>query len=235
VLERVKLFMAMERRAYEETGERTLYAVNVTDRVDRLRETARRAVEAGVNCLMLNYLTVGLDALRMLAEDPELKVPILAHLDFAGVMYASCDTGISSHLVLGKLPRLAGADIVVYPCAYGKFALLPEKHRRIALALSSPLRGIRPAFPMPGGGLYPGNVPRLLRDLGKDCVLGAGGAIHGHPLGPAAGARAMRQAIDATLAGRPLPEAANEHPELAAALAAWGISEAEGSSLYAIK
>ena len=235
VAERVKLFMAMEKRAYEETGEHTLYAVNVTDRVDRLRETARRAVEGGVNCLMLNYLTVGIDALRMLAEDPELGVPILAHLDFAGVLYASCDTGMSSHLVLGKLPRLAGADVVVFPCAHGKFAIVPEKHRRIALALTSPLRKIRPAFPMAGGGVYPGSVPQLMRDLGNDCVLGAGGAIHGHPQGPAAGARAMRQAIDATLASRPLSEAAKEHPELAAALAAWGVLEAESPALYSIK
>ena len=31
-------------------------------------------------------------------------------------------------------------------------------------------------------------VPRLLADLGPDHAIGAGGAVHGHPLGAAAGA-----------------------------------------------
>jgi len=52
-----------------------------------------------------------------------------------------------------------------------------------------------------------------------------GGAIHGHRMGAIAGARAVRQAIDAILKNIPLREAAREHPELAAALEDWGISE----------
>ena len=62
------------------------------------------------NC---DYLVVGLPALRMLAEDPEIKLPILGHMDFAGVFYESPFSGVSSFLIMGKLARLAGADIVV--------------------------------------------------------------------------------------------------------------------------
>ena len=43
----------------------------------------------------------------------------------------------------------------------------------------------------------PNCVHAIYRDLGPDSIMGAGGAIHGHPMGPVAGARAMRQAIDA--------------------------------------
>jgi 2,3-diketo-5-methylthiopentyl-1-phosphate enolase len=64
-------------------------------------------------------------------------------------------------------------------------------------------------------------APRLVDDLGIDFAFGAGGAIHGHPLGAAAGARAVRQAIDAAIRNQPLADARSDHPELAAALDAW--------------
>jgi 2,3-diketo-5-methylthiopentyl-1-phosphate enolase len=218
-LDRVRTHMAAARAAEEETGEKTLYFCNITDRPDRLMDNAHRALDAGVNALMVNYLVVGVS---MLADAPDIDVPILAHLDFSGAIYGDPWSGVASHLVLGKLPRLAGADLVVYPSPYGKFPFLVERHLRIATALTSPFHGIRPAWPMPGGGVHPGMVPTLHGDLGNDFAVGAGGAVHGHPQGPAAGARALRQAIDAVVAGRSLGEAAEEHPELRAALQVWG-------------
>jgi len=226
--ERVKEFMSAEKRAYEEKGERTLYAVNITDRVDKVLENAKKAIEAGTNCLMLNYLTVGISAVRMLAEEKSIQVPILVHLDFAGTMYESPHSGMSSHLVLGKLPRLAGADMVVYPCPYAKFLFMREKHIRIAHALRTPLYHLKSIFPMPSGGVYPGTLPVLMDDIGTDWIVGAGGAVHGHPMGSTAGAKALRQAIDALMAKVPLEEAMKEHKELKAAIDAWGIYEKPG-------
>jgi 2,3-diketo-5-methylthiopentyl-1-phosphate enolase len=222
LLDRVRTHMAAARAAEEETGEKTLYFCNITDRPDRLVENARRALEAGANALMVNYLVVGISALSVLADDPEINVPILAHLDFSGAIYGDPWSGVASHLVLGKLPRLAGADLVVYPSPYGKFPFLVERHLRIAASLTSPFHDIRPIWPMPGGGVHPGMVPILHGDLGNDFMVGAGGAVHGHPQGAAAGARALRQAIDAVVAGRALGEVAEEHPELRAALQTWG-------------
>ncbi|MBC7227487.1 MAG: ribulose 1,5-bisphosphate carboxylase [Thermoflexales bacterium] len=218
---RVKLYMEAERQVYEETGEHTLYTVNVTDEVPKVFENARRAVELGCNAIMVNYLATGFPVLRALAEDPAINVPILAHMDVAGALYASEWHGISSHLVLGKLPRLAGADIVVFPAPYGKAPVLPEKFQRVAQNLSFPFYHIRPTFPMPSGGITPKMVPQVIKDLGPDIVIGSGGGIHAHPQGPVAGARAFRQAIQATMEGRPLEDAAKEYPELRVALETW--------------
>lgn len=234
-LDRVKLYMAEAKRIYEETGHRALFTVNVTDRADKVRDNARRAIEAGVNGIMINYLTVGISALQALAEDPEIAVPILAHLDFAGTMYESPFSGMSSHLVLGKLARLAGADIVVYPSPFGKFPFLKERYIEIGHHLLSKWLHFKPAFPMPGGGVMPSCVPSIINDLGNDCILGAGGAIHGHPMGPEAGGRAMRQAIDATLQGISLREYAGSHPELMAAIDAWGLLDEEKPGIFEIK
>ncbi len=218
---RVKLYMEAERQVYEETGEHTLYTVNVSDEVPQVFENARRAVELGCNAIMVNYLATGFPVLRALAEDPAINVPILGHMDTAGAYYMSPYHGISSHLILGKLPRLAGADVVVFPAPYGKAPVIKDKFINVARNLAFPLYDIRPTFPMASGGITPSMVPKVMKDLGNDIVIGSGGGIHAHPQGPVAGGKAFRQAIDATMKGTSLKEAAKEHPELAAALEAW--------------
>lgn len=228
---RVKLYMEAERQVYEETGEHTLYTVNVTDEVPQVFENARRAVELGCNAIMVNYLATGFPVLRALAEDPDITVPILAHMDVAGAYYMSPYHGISSHLVLGKLPRLAGADIVVFPAPYGKAPVIKDKFVNVARNLSFPFYDIRPTFPMASGGITPSMVPEVIKDLGSDIVIGSGGGIHAHPQGPVAGGKAFRQAIDATMKGISLKEAAKESPELAAALEAWADPFGKGIAL----
>jgi ribulose-bisphosphate carboxylase large chain len=64
-------------------------------------------------------------------------------------------------------------------------------------------------------------VPALIETFRNDFVIQAGGGIHGHPEGTVAGAKAMRQAVDATLFGRTLEEYAKNHQELALALKQW--------------
>ena len=220
-LDRVREHERAAQAAFDGTGHRTLYFVNITDRPDRLVQNAYRAIEAGASALMVDYLTVGVSALSMLAEDPAIAVPILGHLAFAGAMSASPRNGVSSHLVLGKLPRLAGADTVVYPSPYGTLQFSRSEHLRLARTMTDPFYGIRRMLPTPGGGLHAGMVPRLFGDLGIDFALGVGGAVHGHPMGAAAGARAIRQAIDAAVRGEPLDAAGAAHAELGAALATW--------------
>lgn len=209
------------REVFDETGHRTICFVNVTDRPDRLVDRARRAVDAGASGLMVDFVTVGVSAIAMLAEDPGLPVPILGHLAMAGALYAAPRTGMSAHLILGTLPRLAGADAVVYPSPVGTLRFDRAGQRQVTAAMSAAIDGLRPCLPVVGGGVHPGTVPGLIKDLGIDAALDAGGAVHGHPMGAAAGARAIRQAIDATISGEGLAAGATRQPELEAALRAW--------------
>ena len=55
-----------------------------------------------------------------------------------------------------------------------------------------------------------------------------GRGVFAHPLGPAAGARSIRQAWEAIAHGIPLARQALDHPELAAAIAAFGPLPATG-------
>jgi 2,3-diketo-5-methylthiopentyl-1-phosphate enolase len=221
VVGRVKRYMEIEKQVYEEKGEHTLYTVNITDKIPNVFENARRAVDLGCNALMVNYLAVGFPVMQALAEDPAINVPILAHMDVAGALYMSPWHGLSSHLVLGKLPRLAGADVVVIPAPYGKAPVIDYKFRNVARNLSFPLYHLRRTFPMASGGITPSMVPQVMTALGNDIVIGSGGGIHAHPKGPVAGGKAFRQAIDATIEGIPLSEYAKDHEELAVALKQW--------------
>lgn len=234
VADRVPLMMEAIDKVKSETGEETLYTVNITDKLTKLKENALTVQDSGGNALMLNYLVVGLPALRMLAEDSEIKLPILAHMDFAGAFYESPYSGVSSFLIMGKLARLAGADIVVYPAPYGKAPFLKEKYLAIAKAHRYRMHHLKPTLPMPSGGITPGMVLRVMQDLGNDVMIGSGGGIHAHPDGPVAGAKAFRQAID--IGKIDLMEAsedfedyveehAEEYPELARAMQTWGVSD----------
>ncbi|MFA5786220.1 MAG: RuBisCO large subunit C-terminal-like domain-containing protein, partial [Actinomycetota bacterium] len=220
-LGRVKAYMEVEKQVFEETGEHTLYTCNISDSVPKVLENAKKAVELGVNGLMINYLAVGLPVMQALAEDDSINVPILAHMDLAGAFYMPGWHGMGSHLILGKLPRLAGADIVVFPAPYGKAQVLQERFMQVARNLTFPMYNMAPAWPMPSGGVTPSMVSNAVRDLGPDIVIGTGGAIHGHPQGPRAGSQAFRQAIDAAVSGVSLEEAAKQHGELGSAVAAW--------------
>jgi ribulose-bisphosphate carboxylase large chain len=57
---------------------------------------------------------------------------------------------------------------------------------------------------------------------GTNVCVQAGGGIHGHPDGTRAGAAALRAAVDGYAAGKSLEAAAEDSPELAAAVEEWG-------------
>lgn len=217
--DRVTKFMEKEKQVYEETGEHSLYAVNISDSADKIRENAYRVLEYGGNCLMVNVYTAGFDSLKMLAEDPNINVPILAHVNFAGTMAASTYTGISAPLLIGKITRLAGGDFQINGHPYGKFPVSYKLFYRCFKFFTQPWWNIKPMMYACSGGTTQLAVEKIIKNVGTDVMLAAGGGVHGHPKGSEAGAKSMRQAIDAAMNGIPVVEYAKDHEELAQMLA----------------
>ncbi|MCC5893728.1 2,3-diketo-5-methylthiopentyl-1-phosphate enolase [Exiguobacterium sp.] len=193
-LERARIGASVIQEHFNTTGKRALYAVTLSGPVFGLRDQARRLIEAGATALLFNVYTYGLDALRELAKDPAIRVPILAHPAFAGALTGS----ISHSLLLGKFIRLAGADLTLFPSPYGSLATPPDEAFAIRDFSAKP-HWSKPILPVPSAGIHPGLVEDIIRDFGTDVVINAGGGIHGHPDGAAAGARAFRQAIEQAL------------------------------------
>lgn len=229
---RVEAYMKAAKRAEDKTGEKTLFTVNITDRIEKLEDNAMRAINAGANAIMVNTFCVGLGAVRMLAENPKINVPILGHGTASAGFTDSPIHGISAELYNGKFQRLAGCDLINDCVPYGKMPFSREKYLRMFQMCMCDFYDIKQTFVNAVAGTNPGLIPQIVSDLGSNIILGAGGAIHGHPMGARAGAMAMRQAIDATMKGVDLEEYAKDHPELAAAIKVWGIY-GKGENLFA--
>ncbi|MGL4819873.1 MAG: 2,3-diketo-5-methylthiopentyl-1-phosphate enolase [Bacilli bacterium] len=204
---------------YAETGHRTLYAVNVSGDIFTLLRRAERAKELGADVLLFNVWSYGLDVLLALRA---VGLPIMAHPAVAGSFGSAPFHGIGYGLALGKLVRLSGADFSLFPSPYGSVALPKEETTQIHTALNNDLYGVKRTWSVPSAGIHPGLVPQLMRDFGTDCIINAGGGIHGHPHGTTAGAKAFRDAIDYVLRDGHLDNVREaDAPALAVALAKW--------------
>ncbi len=235
---RVESCLDAARLAERESGQKLLYAANLTGPSGKLAEQAKKAIAAGANALLFNVLSYGYDLLHELSSDPDIRVPIAAHPALAGAFYPSPHHGISASVLLGKLMRLAGADLVLFPSPYGSVTMPRAENMAIKEMLSTAdiqhayasgypqesanATHLLPSFPVPSAGIHPGLVPLILADFGSDVVINAGGGIHGHPMGTKAGGQAFRQAIDAAMRKQTLEAAAAAHPELKEAIRLWG-------------
>jgi ribulose 1,5-bisphosphate carboxylase large subunit-like protein len=219
--ERTSRVMEKIDKAKEETGEKTLYAVNVTDEITKIMENSDEALSNGANCLMINFITAGFSALRMLADDPSINVPIHCHRDMFGSFSRSPVHGISS-VVVSKLTRLSGGDQIHVGAIDGKLYEDNESVIKSANVMRKNMEHILPSLPVSSGGQNPCTVPRNLELMGNDVLILAGGGIFGHKDGATAGAKAMRQVLDNALAGVSLKDCPVEHKELKTALRQWG-------------
>ncbi len=229
--DRLTSVMEAADRAASETGERKIYTIGICDQFPDILEHANKVQDLGGNGLLINYLPAGLSMLRAIAEDKSIKLPILAHMDFAGTWYQDQWSGVASNLTLGKIPRLCGSDSIVLPAPYGKAIVVDERFFMNIKELVFPLRNVKPTLPMPSGGIQAGMIEKVIRDCGIDVMIGSGGGVHAHVDGPAAGARSLRQAIDAAIEGIPVKEYAKDHEELAKAIGTWGTGRTKFQSI----
>ena len=217
---RVKAYKNSAKRVYEETGNKVYYFANVTRGVDELLDGIHKIEDAGADGLMVNFTVLGYSVLKYVSENT--KLPILGHSAGAGMYTEGIMSGMATPLAVGKLARLAGADIVMLNTPYGGYPLRKQKYMQTLQQLVLPLTGIKSVMPSIGGGVHPGIVEKYIKEAGKDIVLAAGGSIQGHSMGPTAGARAMRDAIDIVCREENFLDAAQGHIELENAIARWG-------------
>ncbi len=212
LIERSRALGEARVRAEQETGEPKVYLANITDEVDRLIEQHDIAVKNGANALLINALPVGLSAVRMLARHSE--VPLIGHFPFIAAFSRMEKYGIHSR-VMSKLQRLAGLDSIIMP-GFGSRMMTPEEEVKENIAECLQEFGhIRPSLPVPGGSDSALTLETVYRKVGSvDFGFVPGRGIFGHPMGPKAGARSIRQAWEAIEQGIPLEAYAIGRPEL---------------------
>jgi len=203
----------------QETGKRAFYAVNVTIGADQILERAEKAIDHGANMVMIDVLTAGFSALEALSKN--IRVPIHVHRTMHAAITRDRAHGINM-VVIAKLVRLAGGTNLHTGTYLGKMAGESAENDKARDALRNEWYGLKRVFPVASGGIYPANVYSNLDGYGTDCIIQAGGGVHGHPNGTTAGAKAMVQAVEAWMMKIPLDDYAKGHKELETALKFWG-------------
>ena len=224
--------LEMADKAEKETGEKKAYLVNVTAETKEMIKRAQLVENQGGKFVMIDILTAGWAALQTLRE-ANFKMAIHAHRAMHAAFDRNPKQGINM-IVIADFARLIGVDTLHIGTGIGKLEgkiedieslekEIEEKNvKKTKTILEQKWGEIKPVLAVSSGGLHPGHVPFLMKHLGNDLVIQAGGGIHGHPFGTTAGARALRQAVDAVLRGKTLKEYSRTHVELEEALKKWG-------------
>jgi len=227
--ERTRLLGAARREAERATGVPKAYLANITDEVDRLQGLHDIAVANGANALLVNALPVGLSAVRMLRR--HARVPLVAHFPFVAAFSRLERFGVHSR-VMTKLQRLAGFDAIIMPGFGGRMLTAEDEVIGNVDACLTDMRSVKRSLPVPGGSDWAGTLAGLYDRLGTvDFGFVPGRGVFGHPMGPRAGAASVRQAWEAISQGVNLADYARSHPELQAAIDAFGpVSEPRASA-----
>ncbi len=211
---RIEACMKKAEEAEKITGRKTLYIPHLTGRVDQIIEKAKRGIDTGAEGFLINVIPYGFDILQRLSE--EIDGFLVAHPSFSGVIFRSDKIGINPTVLFGKLMRLAGADIVLYPYLYECSTNIETME--IAEILRSDWENINPSFPAITGNINPVNIGDFFNEFGSQTIFNIGGSAYKHPDGVTSGIKAVRDVLDCVLSGVSLEECTLSSPELQKAL-----------------
>jgi len=156
-------------QANRETGGRTVYAPTFSGGARALAEQSRIARDSGVGMALVAPMLVGIPAFAELQS--ELGIPVMAHPAFAGA------ARIAAPVLLGTLFRLFGADATIFPNHGGRFTYSRATCMAIAANARAPWASLRPALPVPAGGMTVDRVDEMIEGYGPDTMLLIGGGL----------------------------------------------------------
>jgi ribulose-bisphosphate carboxylase large chain len=167
---RLEAVAAALRKLEQRNGRAARYVPSLSGDLDTMRSQIAAAKEAGVDTVMIAPMIAGLSNFhRLVRENP--AVAFIAHPTMAGA------ARISPPLLLGKLFRMLGADAVIFPNYGGRFGYSPNICRALARAALDEHDRLRPAVPVPAGGMRTDRVAEMLDFYGADVMLLIGGAL----------------------------------------------------------
>jgi ribulose-bisphosphate carboxylase large chain len=229
--DRLSRMTKLRDKAEKETGEQKDALLNITGETKEMIRKAKLLHDSGWRFAMIDVVTCGTASVQTMREEcGDLGLAIHAHRAMHAAFDRNPKHGLTMYF-LAKLMRLIGVDEIHSGTAIGKLVGTKKEIVGIANVLrDSHIKGpflsqdwgkIKPALPVSSGGLHPGLIPSVMGILGNDCTILVSGGIHGHPEGTRAGAKAVMQAIEATMEGIELSDYARKNKELQQALLKW--------------
>ncbi len=189
----------------EEQGRQVIYACNITGPINVMEKRAEFVVDHGGKCLMVDVITTGFSAVQHIREQ-NYGLPIHAHRAMHGAITKHPQHGMHMK-VLAKIFRLTGVDGIHTGTIFGKMGsgrLEEDKEETFTsnnALLDQEFGNLKQVMPIASGGVGVGNIGKIIDALAPHVVITAGGGIHGHPDGSAAGASSIVQAAEAAKLG----------------------------------
>jgi len=172
-------------------GKNVVYAVSIHSDFPYLLDRVKLVHRLGGNGVHVNFWC-GLGAYKAIRE---LDLPIFVHFQKSGDKILT-NTNHDFHIhwrVICKLAGMMGVDFI-HAGMIGGYYKWNENETLEAVKILNSLN-VMPALSC---GFHPGLTDFVTEKVGIDYMANVGGAIHGHPDGTVAGAKAMRQSIDHT-------------------------------------
>ena len=176
------------------TGRRCLYAPHVFGPWPKLLERALVAKNAGAGALLICPGLTGFDAVTALSR---LSLPLITHPEFLGTHYVNQDSGIAPPVLFGLLPRLAGADISIYPTCGLNYPISQADCRGIADACRTQLGSLFPMLPTAAGRMNASRIDEMMTLYGADVVFILGSDLRRDPTNIRAACRDFLRLIHA--------------------------------------
>lgn len=134
--------------------------------------------------------------MRSLGSDESLNLPILSHPALLGASVGSERGGVAPGVLLyGLLPRLAGADLTIYPAFGAGYSISQQDCLSIAQRCRKSWGALHPTMPAVGGRIGPERLSGLRSVLGSDVAFIVGSRIQKDPEGIPAALRAFHRAM----------------------------------------
>jgi 3-oxoisoapionate-4-phosphate decarboxylase len=203
----------------QKTGKKVMYAFGIshTD-PDEMMRNHDLVDKAGGNCAVVNINSIGMGGMAFLRKRSSLVLH--AHRNGWDLLTRHPGLGMDFS-VWQQFWRLLGVDQFQINGIGVKYWEPDESFVHSFEAVTTPIFDPSDcALPVAGSGQWGGQAPETYRRTGRtvDLLYLCGGGIVSHPMGPAAGVRAVRQAWEAAVGDIPLTTYANDHPELAASI-----------------
>lgn len=192
---RVEAVASAVAKANDATGNRALYAPSMNCPLDKFEERARFAVHAGASAYLVMPGLTGWDSVRFLASSEELSRPIMVHPSALGSIPNAGANGISHSMLYAIYPRLAGADVSIYPSFGGRYGFSKDLCVDVANDCRDPNGLFQPILPAPGGGMRMELAPLLREMYGQDAVFLFGGGAMRYKDKIASGVKELRAAL----------------------------------------
>ena len=172
-------------------SKKVVYAVCINGDHDHILKRATRVSELGGNAVHINFWS----GLGVYGAIRRLDLPLFIHFQKSGdkvITDSRHAFGIDWNVIC-QLAGMQGVD-TIHAGMWGGYLSDDEDVLKKTISTLH-THNVVPALSC---GMHPGLVQANVRQFGNNFIANVGGAIHGHPGGTLAGAKAMRQSVDKT-------------------------------------